>query len=69
MAMARPVSQPMRQATPQSQPQPSPAPQPERVERNSDRGFDFSPGSGPVGPLTVLLLAAASRLKRRRTQA
>lgn len=63
MAMAQWIAQP--QAQPQSTPPQQPAPPP----KNSGQGFNFSPGSGPVGPLTVVLLAAAARLKRRRTQA
>jgi Ca-activated chloride channel family protein len=63
MAMAQRIAQ--HQAQPQSTPPQQPAPPP----KNSGQGFNFSPGSGPVGPLTVVLLAAASRLKRRRTRA
>jgi Ca-activated chloride channel homolog len=70
LALAQPqrpsFSQPQGQAQPQSPPpQPAATPAPERSSR---QGFNFSPGSGPVGPLAVLMLAAASRLKRRRTQ-
>ena len=68
MAMARPIPQPLGNSSPQTTAQNPPSPQPAPSQRNSGQGFNFSPGSGPVGPLTVLLLAAASRLKRRRTQ-
>jgi Ca-activated chloride channel family protein len=65
MAMAHPVPRPP--GTSSSQPQPQRPPTPPPPQQSSGQGFNFSPGSGPVGPVTVLLLAAASRLKRRRT--
>jgi Ca-activated chloride channel homolog len=73
LAMAQPASQPQR-TSPQAQPAPIPlrsgsTPQPPERPRDSGQGFNFSPGSGPVGPLGVLMLAAAARLKRKRTQA
>ena len=63
VASARPIPQPPGPSSSQN----SPAPQTQPAQESSGKGFNFSPGSGPVGPLTVLLLAAASRLKRRRT--
>jgi len=67
MAMARPIPQPPGLSSP-PQPQGQPSPKAQPPQQSSGKGFNFSPGSGPVGPITVLLLAAASRLKRRRTQ-
>jgi Ca-activated chloride channel family protein len=70
MAMTRPLSQPQRSSSPQAQTQPqrTPSQQPEPPQRSSGQGFNFGPGSGPVGPVAVVMLAIASRLKRRRTQ-
>jgi Ca-activated chloride channel family protein len=68
MALAQPIPQPQRHSQTQPQPPLSQQPQPP-PQQNSGQGFNFRPGSGPVGPVAVLLLAIAARLKRRRTQA
>ena len=62
------MTQPLRQVRPQlsSQPQTLSQPQPAEPQRNSGQGFNLNPGTGPVGPLGVALLAIASALKRRR---
>jgi Ca-activated chloride channel family protein len=75
LAMAQPVtpsarSWPSPQAAPAPQQQnPAPSARPAEQPRNSGQGFNLNPGSGPVGPLGVVMLAVASRLKRKRTQA
>src|SRR5438477_3380777 len=47
-------------------PAPSPMPTPEASRHHSGQSSDFHVGSGPVGPLTVVMLLMASRLKRKR---
>jgi hypothetical protein len=74
MAKGQAVAQSLRQFSPQGQPsvntqsQPPAAQAPERP-RDSGHGFNLGTGSGPVGPVGVVMLAIASRLKRRRSQA
>jgi Ca-activated chloride channel family protein len=73
IAMAQPVPQAVRFPSPQTTAQPQPQvqsapPQQAAPQRSSGQGFSFNPGSGPVGPVAVLMLAVASHLKRRRTQ-
>ena len=67
-AMAQPNRQMRPQMSSQPQPQTQSQPQqpPEPAQRNSGQGFNINPGSSPVGPIGVALLAIASALKRRR---
>jgi Ca-activated chloride channel homolog len=64
MASAQPTSRkisPVVQQTPLPQPQAAPS-------TPSQQSINLNVGSGPVGPLAVLLLAAAARLKRNRSR-
>jgi hypothetical protein len=61
-------AQPLTQRSPtpvpssgQAMPQPQPA-----TEPPSRQGFNLNVGSGPVGPVGVVLLAVAARMKRNR---
>jgi len=63
-------AQPLRQRV-----APSPAPQPQPLPKSEpspppapSQSFNLHTGSGPVGPLTIVVLVLASRLKRRQNR-
>lgn len=62
------MAQPVRPSPMHTQTQPAPSQQSQPPQRNSGQGFNIGVGSGPVGPLALLMLAIASRLKRGRMQ-
>ena len=67
-SLEAPLQRPLRALSPAPQPTVSAPPQPavQPTPASPKRGFDVGTGSGPVGPITVLLVAAATRLKRNR---
>ena len=64
LAAAQPVTMPAA-AFPAPLPKPEPNKQPSAQPQTPHQSFNLHVGSGPVGPLTIVLLAAARRIKRR----
>ena len=62
---AAPVLQPVTSVPPRPSPAPMPRPDPVPQPPPEKQSANFHVGSGPVGPLTIVLLAAARRFQRR----